>query len=126
MLIISIIVGRSLYFNRDNVERKEFEVSLQVEGGKHWPVLDGKVYKAFSVEDIRSRYEEARDFIDGEVVPPKDYIDVYTPEQVELNYARGKIAKTKYQKYQQNSEKNPIGDWNCSYCAYKHQCDKDD
>ena len=117
--------GVLLYFNRDNVERHQFIIELHKEDGKHYPVIDGQVYRAFSVEDIRDRYVEATDYIDKGIVPPKDYEDKYTPERIEILYARGKIVKTKYEKYKQNPQKNPVGDWTCAYCSYKGQCEKD-
>lgn len=118
--------GVLLYFNLENKERKQYTVELKEEGGKHYPIIEGVPYKAFGVEDIHDRYREAQGHIDRKEVPPCDFSKVYTPEEVSIHHARGEIAKTKYDKWCKNAEKNPLCDWECSYCNFRDQCIKDD
>lgn len=117
--------GVLLYFNLENKDRKQFVISLHEEDGKHYPVIDGTMYKTFSVQDIHARYIEVQGYIDRNQLPPRDFSMEYTPEVTEQKNARGEIAKTKYDKWKKNPSKNPIGDWECSYCAYKEHCNKD-
>lgn len=123
---LQVSKGVLLYLNLENKERKQFVVELREEDGKHYPVIDGKLYKAFSVQDIHSRYEEVQGYIDRSELPPCDFVKVFTTEQVEVQYARGEIAKTRYEKWQRNSEKYPIGNWECQYCSMREHCEKDD
>lgn len=123
---IQVKKGILLYFNLDNKNLKQFVVELHEEGGKHYPIIDGKLYKNFSVQDIHARYEEVQGYIDRNELPPCDFKKQYTPEEVELYHARGDVAKTKYEAYKRNAEKNPLCDWNCSYCSMIEHCEKDD
>jgi CRISPR/Cas system-associated exonuclease Cas4 (RecB family) len=34
----------------------------------------------------------------------------------------GEVSKTAFEDYTKNPEKNPVGDWHCNYCSYKHHC----
>ena len=117
--------GVLLYFNLENKERKQFVIELHEEDGKHFPSIDGTIYRSFSVEDVHDRYREAQGFIDRKELPPCDFTKSYTSEQVEILRARGEIAKTNYEKYKRNPEKNPLGAWECNYCSYKKHCEKD-
>ena len=117
--------GVLLYFNLENKERKQFIVKLHEEDGKHYPVIDGKLYKNFSVQDIHARYEEVQGYIDRDQLPPRDFQLEYSAELTELKNTRGEIAKTKYEKWKRNPTKYPIGDWECAYCAYQDHCNKD-
>lgn len=59
-----------------------------------------------------------KEFLKGEVIPPKDYTLVYTDAQVEAKVLRGEVSKTKYSKWKDDKVANKIGDWNCTYCKY--------
>ena len=118
--------GVLFYVNLDSKEKKQFIVELHEESGKHFPIIDGKLYKTFSVQDIHARYEEVQGYIDKNELPPRDFSKEYSPEQVEIQYARGELSKTNYEKYKKNPTKYPCSDWACNYCSYRKHCDKDD
>lgn len=117
--------GVLFYFNLENKERAQYIVELVEEGGRHYPKIDGVLFKTFAVEDIHDRYRLAQDYVDKKQLPPCDFIKVCTPEQVEIWQARGEVAKTKYANYKRNPEKYPIGAWECAYCNFRKHCDKD-
>jgi len=118
--------GVLFYINLENKQKKQFVIELHAEDGKHFPIIDGKLYKNFSVQDIHARYKEVQGHIDRNELPKCDFVKVFTPEQVELQHTRGEIAKTKYENYKRNSVKYPIGNWECQYCNYREYCEKDD
>lgn len=130
-----------VYFARDDVRRREFNISLAREtpapgqeqnvfdfdgtGDIWWPVIDGVIYKQFSVNDILERYSELREYITNDVLPPPDYRLRWSNEQVERERLKGKVSDTAYKAFQLDVKKNrphKIGDWMCSYCKYKDFC----
>jgi hypothetical protein len=115
---------RMAYFARDSVKRTTFKVELQKEGNILYPKVDGEVIREFTMGDVLSRYKELKGYVDSKIVPPNDYELQYSDVKIEDFYKKGKIAKTKYEDYKKGKlgKHEYIGDWNCSYCAYKAVC----
>jgi hypothetical protein len=113
---------RILYMFRDSCARRSFKIELHEEDGVHYPKVDGKVSKAFSVEDILSRYKELQYYLDTDTVPPRDFQLEYTDEKVQRLYDLKKISKSKYEKHFAPRKPEPAGDWNCSYCDFSTFC----
>ena len=115
---------RIVYFARDSVKRRTFKIELHEEADLTYPKIEGEVIRSFSVNDIYERYRELQTYLDNEIVPPNDFELFYSSEIIEDYYVKGKIAKTKYAKWKQGKlgPQEQIGDWNCSYCAYKNVC----
>lgn len=115
---------RMVYFGRDSVKRRTFKIELEQEGETFYPKIDGVVWRSFSVNDIYARYEKLQEHVDNKIIPPNDYELMYSDAKIEDFYKKGKIAKTKYEKWK-NGKLGPnevIGDWQCSYCRYKNEC----
>ena len=115
---------RIVYFARDSVKRRTFKVELHQEGDLIYPMVEGEVVRSFTVNDIYKRYAELKEFLDNDIIPPNDFELHYSSEKIEDFYMKGKVAKTKYAKWQQGKlgPNEQIGDWNCSYCAFKNIC----
>jgi hypothetical protein len=121
--------GRMIYFARDSVKRRTFKVELEHEGSVTYPKVEGKVVRQFSVEDIINRYKLLQIHLDSDTVPPKDFELVYPDSKIEDFYQKGKIGKTKYQKWEKAKttgsklkRADQIGDWQCSYCKFREVC----
>ena len=127
---------RMFYLERGDGRRVEFEVGSdtdkddrcwyrQVEGD-YWEYFEpGIVYLPFTIHDIHARYKQLVQYLRGKTLPPCDFEEVYSADKIEQLWSLGKIGKTKYQKWQKKPDKEYIGDWQCSYCAYKSQCKQD-
>ncbi len=118
-----------VYFARDDVKRREFNIGLVDEGNKTYPVVDGAVYRKWSVQDLLSRYKSLQAFIDNETLPPRDYELIWSQERVEKENQLGNISKTAYLQFQRDVKKGrttAIGDWRCRYCNFKSFCWKSD
>ena len=115
---------RIVYFARDSVKRRTFKVELHEEGDIIYPKVEGEVIRSFTVNDIYARYEELQSYLDNDIVPPNDYELYYSRDKIEDYFKKGKVAKTKYAKWQAGKlgPHEQIGDWNCSYCAFKNIC----
>lgn len=74
------------------------------------------------MQGILDRYSELMNYLVKKEVPPPDYEHEYSEERAEHMFSIGEIAKTKYEKYKSDPVKNPIGDWQCSYCSHKSYC----
>ena len=131
---------RMYYLERGNGKRVEFEVGCEEKPGPngthtcwyrqipgdYWNKFNkDKVYLPFGIEDIHDRYKKLIKYIRTETLPPKDFEAIYNTEKIELLKSKGLIAKTTYEKWQKNPKKNPIGNWQCSYCAQKSRCKTD-
>lgn len=108
------------YMSRGDARTREFKIEVQEIEGKWYPVIDGYVYKKFSIQDILDRYKMLNYYINNDIMPPRDYDLVYTDERVEREKAKGNVSKTKYEAWSKGKKK--IGDWQCGYCPYKHPC----
>ena len=80
-----------------------------------------------TMEAILERYVELMTSLQNstETPPPADFMHIYPEEMVRAKYASGEIAKTKFEKWESNPEKYPIGYWSCqAYCGYRSLCKK--
>lgn len=50
-------------------------------------------------------------------IPPKDFIEVYTSDEIETKFFQEKISKTAYDKYKKGTATS-LGDHQCTYCPY--------
>lgn len=115
---------RMAYFARDSVKRKTFLIELHEEEGIFYPKVDGVVLKSFTVNGIMERYKLLKQYVDTKQVPPNDYELQYPPEKVESAFKKGKVSKTKYDKWKKGKlgKFEYVGDWECNYCPYKNIC----
>jgi hypothetical protein len=117
--------GRMAYFARDDIKRKTFKVALHQEGEIFYPVIDGKIFKLFTVNDILARYRQLQDYIDRKEVPPADYELQYSDAMIQDFAKKGKISKSKFEKWQKGklNDYEYLGDWRCGgYCPYRLIC----
>jgi len=130
---------RLYYVERGDGHRVEFRIGFdknpdgthqvwwQQIQGKYWNYYSpDKVHQPYTIEDVYKRYETLLRKIKAKELPPKDFSDNWNSETVEHMWKHGKLGKTKYQAWQKNPSKNPVGDWQCSYCDYKNQCVQDE
>jgi hypothetical protein len=112
---------RMVYMARDEPENhRTFKIELANEGDLHYPVIDGEINRAFTVEDIFSRYRLLQEYLDRDELPPRDYEDIYPDSKVEYLTSLGKVSKTARDDHFKG--KKPCGDWQCRYCDVRHHC----
>lgn len=116
--------ARIVYLFRDSVDRRTFLIELHKEGDLIYPKVEGLVIRSFTVNDIISRYKFLSTCLKAEIVPERDYDLQYPDEKIEDFFKKGKIGKTKYDKWKKGKlgKHEYIGDWNCGYCSYKSIC----
>jgi len=116
--------GELIYFARDTTDRKTFHAELLHENGKTHAVVDGEVYRHFSMDDVYARYARLGEYLKSGTVPPADYELFYSDERVIHEHEKGNVAKTTWEKFEKKKlkRKERPGDWNCRYCSYRHVC----
>lgn len=116
--------GRMAYFFRDSTKRKTFKISLLEQGELIYPVVDGEVWKHFTVNDILKRYKQLDDYVKRQEVPPADYELQHSAAKIEDFFKKGKVAKTKYEAWKKGKLKpwEYIGNWNCKFCGWRKNC----
>jgi hypothetical protein len=117
--------GKLIYIDRTCKDNVEFNISLVKEGDNTYPVINGVVSRRFSMEQIYERYAKLKEFVDAKKLPPRDYDLNFSTEKIEREFAAGNISKTKYEEWQKKKTTR-IMDWNCSYCRYRTECEKND
>lgn len=115
---------RMVYFARDSVKRRTFKIELHHEGDISYPMVDGEVLRQFSINDIYTRYATLQQHLDTAQIPTNDFELQYPDAKIEDFFKKGKVAKTKYDKWKKGKLGlyENIGDWQCSYCKFKHVC----
>lgn len=100
---------------------KEFEISsVKISGDTH-PVVNGIPDYSISLESINKRRKAISYYIKNNILPPIDYLQVYTETIAKLLNKLGIINKYQLSKF----EIEPFGDFECLICSYKKRC-KDD
>jgi hypothetical protein len=115
---------RMVYFDRGGCKRRTFKIELHEEGNIVYPKVEGDIIRSFTVNDIYDRYSELKSYLDTKTIPPNDFELQYSDTKIRDFFKKGKVAKTKYEKWQ-NGKLGPhekIGDWECGYCQYKNEC----
>ena len=115
---------RIVYFDRGGSKRRTFKIELHKEGNIVYPKVEGDIIRSFTVNDILSRYQELKEYLETGTVPPNDFELQYSDAKIEDFYEKGKVGKTKYEAFKKGKLKQYeyIGDWQCSYCNYKETC----
>ncbi len=112
---------------------KEFHIEIYEDSGDFYPQITtvdfyGNSYsyvdRRISYNGIKNRFVGLIDNLKASSIPDPEFQHKLTDEQIQSRYSLGLIAKTKYEAYQSNSEKYPIGDFQCSnvYCNYSTLC----
>lgn len=110
---------------------KTFKMTVHTENDRHYPFIEtldwnGSRYSyvdyRISIEGIYDRYDLLMGYLQRNEMPDGDFAHVYDEEMVYAKHDAGEIAKTKFEKWQTDPKKYPIGDWECSYCPYNQLC----
>jgi len=94
--------------------------------------VNGTVYPEYNIEEIFRRYQIIIDHYKSRELPPRDYYNVYPDGLIDVMYRDGLVTKTSYAKHKGKDPKTlkkvkqePQGDWQCRYCNFFKQCQKD-
>lgn len=115
------------YINRENGERKEFDIDLvkeKVASGKflHRVYVDRQPYKYdLYAEHILQRYQELHTHLENETLPARDFELFYDQSKIALLAGRKELSKVDMELFSKG-KKVRKGDWNCSYCPFKNIC----
>lgn len=109
-----------VYFARDDVRRREFNVRVVKEGEIWYPEVDGVVYRKFSVNSMLERYKRLQNYIDAGEVPAREYDLVWDNDRVLAEKKAGNVSKTAFADWEKGKRK--IGDWQCRYCSFSDYC----
>jgi hypothetical protein len=70
-----------------------------------------------------SKLAETMRTLPDNFLPPPEYELSYSPEKIEMMWAKGLIAKTRYEGWKKKHKgKENIGDWQCTFCDYRRAC----
>jgi len=111
-----------IYYARDSAKRSEFNIDIIEDNGLKRPTINGVMDYRFTVDEIYDRFEELNTYINNNQLPPADFELRWDANKVQTFFDLGEVSKTAFQDFQKNPEKNPVGDWQCRYCAFKNHC----
>lgn len=106
-----------IYFSRDEAKMCQFLITSDEQSNI---LVDGVKEQRFNIESIYESYRELQVFLDEDKLPPCDYKNTYTDNQVRDLYARKMISKTVHDKH--IDKKQLYLDKGCEYCAFKDRC----
>lgn len=75
-----------------------------------------------SVSRVMQRYNQLDQYIESNTLPPRDYFPVYSSDHINYLDQLGKLSKTAKQRAKSGKS---LGDWQCAYCLFRNQCQKD-
>jgi hypothetical protein len=129
------------YILRDNYAFNYFELELTDDTysrGAGYPIIyskvkpEGFIYGWFSVKDIFDSFEEMEKHEKAKTLPPRDFINVYSQQELQQKAADGDLGKThctsiangQFHKVTRtvNGTKEPLGDFQCAYCNFRSKC----
>lgn len=110
-----------VYIRRDNGDLKEFKLELVLVDGVLYPSIDGNVYYDVNCNNILDRARKLKNYIDTDIVPPRDYSIVYRKDYLDKLLRHNIVFKKRYDKFFDE----PFGDIECMGCGYKDLCVKD-
>lgn len=107
-----------IYIERGMCDTQEF--TIQLDSG--FPLVNGEIDYSLNVQDIYKRYIILDKYMRTNKLPPCDYCNYYSPEEITNMYYKNIISKKKYNLW----KKLGYGaDWQCQYCKYLNKCKED-
>jgi len=129
---------RIFYGLRGSMKFADYRLTIyEDEEGYHRPLIERVVeigsnqfdlspvlIKPFSVEGIFERCEVLGEAIESQIVPERDYLPSYTPEDIDFLFDCGKISDSRRKELvKELACDGQTGDWECTVtCPFREQC----
>jgi hypothetical protein len=107
--------GIIFYINRESMATIEHKIELRE--GKLY--INGRLYN-ITIGMIVDRYKLLTTYLEGAMVPPRDYVQEYKEEHLETLYSNKVVSKFEYERWQSSGELP--GDIRCSWCQWGPTC----
>lgn len=114
-------------------KNKQFRITLLEFENDFYPQIEflwegcltSYVDRSISEKAIKDTDRKLLDYIINGQIPNKDFKPIYTEEEVELNFSKGLIYKTNYDKYKKDPSSVRLGDYQCNLCPFSNgTCEK--
>lgn len=125
-----ITKGNLLYIDRAcglYSRNKQFHVELIKVNNVTYPKITTHNTKGEIVEYVDVRItdngiyeaeEKLLDCLSTNTIPTKEFKEVYSEIETELNYSKGLVSKYVYEKWKRDPVNNSVGDHQCKYCPF--------
>jgi CRISPR/Cas system-associated exonuclease Cas4 (RecB family) len=115
-----------IYKNRSSMDMIEYKIVLNSDNTIGLYRVIGKKEKEIFIHDINvydilDNYVYIQNYLDKDLVPPRDYVMEWSQSDIENKNNEGLIANSKYKQIK-SGKLNDVGDWQCAYCDYKTLC----
>lgn len=108
-----------MYIARDNPRENRVVHQMWLKN-RNTPVINGKEMTSITIQGILKRFQKLDKCIKEGIVPDREFKWNYTAKEIEANYLKGEVSKTKYNNWKKG--KATISDWQCQYCKYLDDC----
>lgn len=107
---------------------KQFRITLIEVGDNLCPFIEtnwNSSYHSFTLVDVtEAGIDQAElsliDHLSSNRIPVKEYTEAYSTTQVNEKFLDGDIAKYLYERWNKDPDNNPIGDFQCKFCAFSN------
>lgn len=107
---------------------KQFRITLIEVDGQICPNIEtnwnNEFYSYVAVEVTENGIDTAElkllEHLSNNLIPMKEFIEVYDDSTVNDKFLDGNIPKYKFEKWSKDPDNNPIGDFQCQYCAFSN------
>ena len=107
-----------VYINRESGDTQEFKIRLQA----GYPMIWDEIDYGLNINNIYARYKKLHYYISQNILPPCDYHNMYTINEIIELYSTKRISKTKYKTWYNQGFGT---DYQCEYCKWLDYCRKD-
>lgn len=107
---------------------KQFRITLIEVGDKLCPFIEtnwNNNYHSYTEVDVtEAGIDQAElsllEHLGSNRIPMKEYTESYSSTEINEKFLDGKIAKYLFDRWSKDPENNPIGDFQCKFCAFSN------
>ena len=104
-----------IYIDRGTCDRREHYLELN----NGFPVINGDQLPGPRISTIYKVFAVLHKMVKNNILPPPDFKQEYTSQDVSNLRRNGKLSTAQYRKWKDGES---VGDWECKGCTFRSLC----